>query len=99
MACVGAPFVPVVLVENQARVGSAWAAQRNQAVLDARSDAWAPALARRVDELLMRPDGERAARAPSDLVDGQGAHRVLQACAALGAHGARTNNLHDDNPG
>jgi UDP-N-acetylglucosamine:LPS N-acetylglucosamine transferase len=81
LAFLGRPFVPVALVDNQARVSEEWCRQGVGPGLCVWQPDW-PARLRREVEQLLENGAARAARSESvlRLVDGRGPERVLAAC-------------------
>ncbi|HEV2150419.1 MAG TPA: hypothetical protein VGR37_23670, partial [Longimicrobiaceae bacterium] len=83
LAHLGRPFVPVALVDNQARITAEWARLGVGDGLAVWNPGWREALAADVERLA----GDAASRArrsaaASCVVDGRGIFRVLEACAA-----------------
>lgn len=86
LALLGRAFVPVSLVDNQERVGAAWAAVNVGPGVSVRSSGWLATLTSAV-EVLVADGGARAALAvrAQAHVDGRGAERLWSACADLAA--------------
>ena len=79
LALLGRPFLPVAVVENQARVGAAWAERGVGRGLCAWADDWLQLLLDDVSQLTQA--GTRradVAASASQIVDGRGAERLLR---------------------
>ncbi len=88
LALLGRPFIPVALVENQARVAAAWAERGVGRGLTVWQDRWLSALGEDVERLATDHAARaRVARAVSRIVDGRGVERVLGAIRRAGGGG------------
>lgn len=88
LAFMGRPFVPIALVDNQARVVTAWQNHEVGSGLSVWRRDWLSHLCREVERLAGDWRARAAlAQAASVLVDGQGARRLLAACHSACAKG------------